>query len=147
MPAGARPRTPREERIPLVNNSQVWPHWLQIFGRRQPALGELFSSIRKETKPVRAQFERPAEFVWRRVPPTPTEGSGTADRQQFLSSYEPPALYRLQSPESAPVPPSFEQQAVPQAANLDPRVLDRLTDYVIRRVEQRVRIERERRGL
>jgi hypothetical protein len=30
---------------------------------------------------------------------------------------------------------------------LDPALLDRLTDDVIRRVERRVRIERERRGV
>jgi len=32
-------------------------------------------------------------------------------------------------------------------ADLDPALLDRLTDDVIRRVERHVRIERERRGL
>jgi hypothetical protein len=32
-------------------------------------------------------------------------------------------------------------------ADLEPGLLDRLTDDVIRRVERRVRIERERRGL
>jgi hypothetical protein len=32
-------------------------------------------------------------------------------------------------------------------ADIDPRLLDRLTDNVIRRVERHVRIERERRGL
>ena len=31
--------------------------------------------------------------------------------------------------------------------DLDPAFVDRLTDDVIRRVERRVRIERERRGL
>jgi hypothetical protein len=31
--------------------------------------------------------------------------------------------------------------------DLDPRLVDRLTDDVIRRLERRVRIERERRGL
>jgi hypothetical protein len=34
-----------------------------------------------------------------------------------------------------------------QISDLDPRFVDRLTDDVIRRVERRVRIERERRGL
>jgi hypothetical protein len=34
-----------------------------------------------------------------------------------------------------------------QISDLDPRLVDRLTDDVIRRVERRVRIERERRGL
>jgi hypothetical protein len=34
-----------------------------------------------------------------------------------------------------------------QMSELDPRLVDRLTDTVIRSVERRVRIERERRGL
>jgi len=37
--------------------------------------------------------------------------------------------------------------AIVQGATIDPILLNRLTDNVIRRVEQRVRIERERRGL
>jgi hypothetical protein len=34
-----------------------------------------------------------------------------------------------------------------QRAGLDPAAIDRLADDVIRRVERRIRIERERRGL
>ncbi|HEV8216389.1 MAG TPA: hypothetical protein VGP95_11155 [Gemmatimonadaceae bacterium] len=34
-----------------------------------------------------------------------------------------------------------------QMKDLDPRVIDRLADDVIRRVERRARIERERRGM
>jgi hypothetical protein len=37
--------------------------------------------------------------------------------------------------------------AAARITDLDPRLLDRVTDDVIRRVERRVRIERERRGL
>ena len=48
--------------------------------------------------------------------------------------------------ESAGVAPLLERAAT-QVTKLDPGVLDRLTDDVIRRVEQRMRIERERRGL
>jgi hypothetical protein len=38
-------------------------------------------------------------------------------------------------------------RAAAEAANFDPKLLDRLTDDVVRRVERRVRIERERRGI
>jgi hypothetical protein len=40
-----------------------------------------------------------------------------------------------------------ERGGASQPPRLDRGMLDRLTDDVIRRVEQRIRIERERRGL
>ena len=40
-----------------------------------------------------------------------------------------------------------DRPAVLSATSADPRLLDRLTDEVIRRVERRIRIERERCGL
>jgi hypothetical protein len=48
--------------------------------------------------------------------------------------------------------PVVSRQPLPSApsvklTDIDPRLLDRLTDNVIRRVERHVRIERERRGL
>jgi hypothetical protein len=51
---------------------------------------------------------------------------------------------------SGPPAPSADttRTRVPvRTADFDPGVLDRLADDVIRRVERRVRIERERRGL
>jgi hypothetical protein len=51
---------------------------------------------------------------------------------------------------SSPLPVKPLRSQPPQrllTADVDPRLLDRLTDDVIRRVERRVRIERERRGL
>lgn len=143
----ARAGTPREERRTFATHSQIWHHWLQIFGRRPPAPGDLFSSSRKENKPLPVQFDRPEELVWRRVGRASTEVADPERHQEFSNSYEQPALRSFQSREAAHLPASFEQPAVQQITKLDPSVLDRLTDDVIRRVEQRVRIERERRGL
>jgi hypothetical protein len=57
-------------------------------------------------------------------------------------------------PRSAPQPETAVETALPAASApaaritaLDPALVDRLTDDVIRRVERRVRIERERRGI
>lgn len=161
VPAGSRPRRlqfgtilervragkPREERIPFVNHSQIWHHWLQSFGRRPTAPRDLFSSGRKENKPLPVQFDRPEEIVWRRAGRPSTEVADPERRQEFSNSYEEPALRSFLSQEAARVPANFEQPAVQQITTLDPSVLDRLTDDVIRRVEQRARIERERRGL
>ena len=41
----------------------------------------------------------------------------------------------------------LKRPAVLQISDLDATVVERLTDDVIRRVERRVRIERERRGM
>lgn len=143
----ARAGKPREEQVPFVNHSQIWHHWLQSFGRRPTAPGDLFSTSRKQNKPSRVQFDRPEELVWRRVGRPSTEVADTGRRQEFSDSYEQPALRSFQSQAAARVPASLEQPAAQQITKLDPSVLDRLTDDVIRRVEQRIRIERERRGL
>ena len=86
------------------------------------------------------------ELVWRRTaqPPSPevenlappasaelTPNSFRSHRATTSLSPEPPVLASAQT----------------HSSNLDPGFMDRLTDDVIRRVEKRVRIERERRGL
>jgi hypothetical protein len=45
----------------------------------------------------------------------------------------------------ADAPPA--DRRAPAVTSLDPVLVDRLTDDVIRRVERRIRIERERRGV
>jgi hypothetical protein len=63
-------------------------------------------------------------------------------------SFHGPPVRSLQSRQAAPaLAPAIERAAAAQAPKLDPGLLDRLTDDVIRRVEQRMRIERQRRGL
>lgn len=49
--------------------------------------------------------------------------------------------------EAPPVEASRPRPATVRFADFEPGLVDRLTDDVIRRVERRVRIERERRGL
>jgi hypothetical protein len=46
-----------------------------------------------------------------------------------------------------PAAPPVRAAASQTVMKLDPALVDRLADDVIRRVERRVRIERERRGL
>lgn len=91
----------------------------------------------EERTATRLQVARPAELVWRRQPAPvgESEGSPRAERAVSLSRSVP-----LESIAASPASPA----AALQAARID---LDRLTDDVIRRVERRARIERERRGL
>ena len=130
----------------LQTRSQVWQHWLQVFSLRQPNISDPVPR-RPESKALQFQHERPEELVWRRVLPTPLnsddkrglELSESINRTQVRSqpAHEP----------AVGVAPLLERAAATQVTKLDPGVLDRLTDDVIRRVEQRMRIERQRRGL
>jgi len=86
-------------------------------------------------------------LVWRTAPrqeehtsgetrpddPTPAllrTPAGAADRHEVAGAVTPTA-----------------RATAPHISDLDPRLVDRLTEDVIRRVERRVRIERERRGM
>ena len=77
---------------------------------------------------------RPPELVWRSAPRPASEvaiGTGLSDARSAAMREEPAHASR----------PAL------QLKDLDGALLDRLTDDVIRRVERRARIERERRGL
>jgi hypothetical protein len=72
------------------------------------------------------------------------ESDGRQSRASTWTGPEHPMSTERRSPVSwqpTPSPGSLK------LADIDPRLLDRLTDNVIRRVERHVRIERERRGL
>jgi hypothetical protein len=99
-------------------------------------------SSRTERKDPRAP--RPPDFVWRRAP---LIAEPMSENRRDLEDLDSTPETRSQSGA-----PQVNEQSVPapvklQAADLDPGFVDRLTDDVIRRVERRVRIERERRGL
>lgn len=132
----------------LPARSQIWQHWHQVFSLRQPRPGDQAPPRAPGSKALPVQYERAEELVWRRVlqlplhsdehkrAPEPSDSiSSTQARSQ--PGYEP----------AASVAPLLERAAATQITKLDPGVLDRLTDNVIHRVEQRMRIERQRRGL
>lgn len=81
---------------------------------------------------------RPPELVWRSAP-TPVAESGAAMQHAAIHS----AAAQQKPPEAA----ARTGGAALQLKDFDAPLLDRLTDDVIRRVERRTRVERERRGL
>ena len=87
---------------------------------------------------------RPVELTWRRSTPSPSTPSASMPLE---TAFAVPASRRSTS--TAPsTNTSVSPAALPtRAFSLDANQLDRLTDDVIRRVERRVRIARERRGL
>jgi hypothetical protein len=107
--------------VPLTVRSTLRP-------ADMPSRGEV-------ARPSSRASHRPADLIWRTAPHT---AAAVVDREA------PPAAH---VPDTSPVEAHKARPPVLSAANVDARLLDRLTDDVIRRVERRIRIERERSGL
>jgi len=100
-------------------------------------------------QPHQLQYRRrPAEILWREAAKHQAAIAASTTSSVALEAATARGASRGSSPSG-----SVSQEA-PRAttvairmADLEPGLIDRLTDDVIRRVERRVRIERERRGL
>ena len=89
----------------------------------------------------------PPELIWRRPLPRPDDIQETRSENQ-VALVTPNAVRSQRAPDvTVDAHPATAAPLTTQAATLDPALMDRLTDDVIRRVERRIRIERERRGL
>jgi hypothetical protein len=118
-----------------------------VFSVRSPKTIDQVGSRAREPQGLKFQFDRAEELVWRRKLPAKRIDELETEPERS-GSFRRPAVHSLATMEE-PVgasPQIAKAEAAP-VATLDPSVLDRLTDDVIRRVEQRIRIERERRGL
>ena len=135
-----------EQTTPFLTQSRIWQHWLQIFHSRSLTTDPVADRSQPH-KAARMQFDLAEELVWRRVLRPTTEAAQAERRQEVSDSVQRPALRTFQSHEATPKSAAIEQSTVPQIIKLDPSFLDRLTDDVIRRVEKRAQIERQRRGL
>ena len=91
---------------------------------------------------------RPVPLVWRNAGSEGARASSSSSSRPLEAVMPPPAPSQVQgvTPASAAVEPQLRRLPV-RTTDFEPGVLDRLTDDVIRRVERRARIERERRGL
>lgn len=89
------------------------------------------------------------ELVWRKAtPPEPEEAVHPAVAAQGLTREAAVAATASQTrPPALPAPEALPLRRPTMLSDLDPNLVDRLADDVIRRVERRARIERERRGL
>lgn len=98
-------------------------------------------------RPSSRALHRPADLIWRTAPHT---AAAVVDREAPFAAHVPPRPVPLavrSTPDTSPVDAHKARPPVLSAASVDARLLDRLTDDVIRRIERRIRIERERRGL
>lgn len=85
--------------------------------------------------------------MWRPVLRTPLNSDGEKRGLDLSKSISRTQVRSQPVNEPVGVAPLLERAAATQVTKLDPGVLDRLTDEVIRRVDQRMRIERQRRGI
>jgi hypothetical protein len=85
-------------------------------------------------------------MTWRTSPLGSTAAGHRASAVEQVPP-RPPAPASGPTASALPAEPRAHRQVVLPAAAVDARLLDQLTDDVIRRVERRIRIERERRGL
>jgi hypothetical protein len=89
-------------------------------------------------RPQALMMKRPADLVWRANAGATTTSNDSPGNAMTSASARSAA---------APLPPSRRPDAtVVCATALDPALADRFADDVIRRIDRRARIERERRG-
>jgi hypothetical protein len=121
---------------------RTYEHRSQVFS--QPLPQHNTYALTGPTRRTRIQFDRPEELVWRRVqPPAVSEDVHHANTSE--STQRQPVRIVETPAQQFSTPTGRTTQT--QITKIDPALLDRLTDDVIRRVEKRARIERQRRGL
>lgn len=131
--------THRSERL---TERRMQSHETRVFR----ALSVATHRIREESTRSHVQLVRPVALVWRTPQPqTESARETTFTSPQTTVSRPPVRSAAVQEPAAEPARRSVQRAL--QASDFDPALLERLTDDVIRRVERRVRIERERRGL
>jgi hypothetical protein len=140
-------RRRQEQTPPLPERALIRQRLLQVSFSHAPTAQVEVLRRAPERRPLRLQFERPEELVWHRGHRPPTFVTENEPHQSRSEPFQGPPVRSLPGQEAASVVAPAVERAAAQVTKLDPGLLDRLTNDVIRRVEQRIRIERERRGL
>jgi hypothetical protein len=130
------------------SRSRMWQRYDQFFFRYRKTTEEQTTRVVSPTAEARQRSLRPEELAWRSQPPRLSRGKGE-------TNYDEPAESRDHTEprsQSAPVPgpgaaQNFETAIPTKLSGFDPAIMDRLADNVIERVEKKMRIERQRRGL
>lgn len=129
--------------------SRFFFHSIHQFSRRPGTPQD--NALRRvaDRKPVEWKIDRPEELLWRRAdrPSASIEENAARNHQTSDSVHRASVRSDAGRETSEILSPAFTQPQAMQITKLDPVLVDRLTDDVIRKVEKRMRIERERRGL
>jgi len=127
---------------------QIYKRELLLFRSRSVVMSNAVPPRSPEGTAPQFNFGRPQELVWRRAM-QPSAEIAVNERQldpRELSHQAQGRSFPGKEAASGMSHPSGSATALP-AMKIDSVLMDRLADDVIRRVEQRARINRERRGL
>jgi hypothetical protein len=139
-----------------AHEEQPWGGKFRVGRRRRPqeliyrthAARASRAPLADESGRSRVRQHRAADIVWRDVAKAPSVSSASSSRVVPIEASVARPSPRASSVQSVTASePSQARAAAVRMTDFEPGLLDRLTDDVIRRVERRVRIERERRGL
>jgi len=146
---GLRPfSTKADGASPFRTQSRVQQHWRLMPGAQSRNEQNSRTDDRAQTRRSALQFYRAEELFWRRVSKTTTEINECVRHLESIEPADRPSLRSTSNqPGAVDMARVMEQVAAMPITKLHPALIDRLANDVIRRVEQRVRIERERRGL
>lgn len=127
---------------PLASTKQV-----TLLLRRQRIPSQR-AAMPEDARSAAAMLKRSPELVWRALV-AGTAGALEEGTRMHARTEVPPPPQRIELPRAAMQARSSATRANDDMRSmlLDPALVDRLADDVIRRVERRIRIERERRGI
>ncbi len=130
-------------RGPLAHNDRPTPP-LQTRASMRTAASPVADAPASPTR-----LARRLELVWRAAPRAPSHRADDDGTRRAASA--PERREAIEMAEAQAITPRAEIESATRVATmvtqLAPELVDRLADDVIRRVERRVRIDRERRGL
>lgn len=137
------PQDEQDQAFQPIQNHKIELH---RFRPRFTAMRHMTPAPSRERAAAQLEF-RPRELVWRRsVQPAP-DIAGSGQPWEFDAQAQPHGRSFPGRKSSFETSPSSGPAPATPALKLDPTLVDRLADDVIRRVERRARIERARQGL
>lgn len=143
-----RPFKPKDNLAPSGQQLRIVHYWSPLVLASSRTKSDSDAPSAPERKKFPPQYRRTEELVWRRVSKSTTEITERVRHlESFVSSDGPSSRPVANEQTAVEVARAIETVRAMPVTKLDPALMDRLANDVIRRVEQRVRIERERRGL
>ncbi|HEV2836912.1 MAG TPA: hypothetical protein VGW58_16455, partial [Pyrinomonadaceae bacterium] len=142
-----RPFRPKDA-APQGRQLRIVHYWSPLLLAPSRTKSDSASPRAAERKVLVPQSHRTEELVWRRISKSTTEITERVRHLESIVSSDGPSPRAVSNEQTAvEVARAIEAVRATPVTKLDPALMDRLANDVIRRVEQRVRIERERRGL
>ena len=141
-------RPPKQGQTQLSTSRSRTVQDLRLFSLRLQKITEYVPHRSQERKASSSQSHSPQNLMWRRAVPPNSPIAENSRRFELSDPFQRPSIPSTPIlEEKVSVLRPIEPMAVGPVTKLDPALVERLADDVIRRMDQRVRIERQRRGL